>query len=129
MSEKIPKYIELVNWVKEKVESRELKPNQKLYSENELSEMFSMSRQTVRHGISKLEQQGIVERKQGSGTYICGRKSTNNTKTMRIAIVTTYVDCYIFPKVIKDAEKVISEAGYITKLHLPIIPLRGNLQS
>ena len=43
MSEKIPKYIELVNWVKEKVESRELKPNQKLYSENELSEMFSMS--------------------------------------------------------------------------------------
>ncbi|WP_097015578.1 GntR family transcriptional regulator [Anaerocolumna aminovalerica] len=116
MSEKIPKYIELVNWVKEKVESRELKPNQKLYSENELSEMFSMSRQTVRHGISKLEQQGIVERKQGSGTYICGRKSTNNTKTMRIAIVTTYVDCYIFPKVIKDAEKVISEAGYITQI-------------
>lgn len=116
MTEKIPKYIELVNWVKAKVEAKEIKPNEKLYSENELSTMFAMSRQTVRHGISKLEQEGIVERIQGSGTYICGKTIPEREKTMHIAVVTTYVDYYIFPNVIKEIEKSISSAGYITQI-------------
>lgn len=116
MENKVPKYIELVNWVKEKVESKELKAGDKLYSENQLSSMFSMSRQTVRHGISKLEQQGIVERIQGSGTYISSKPAIPRTKTMNIAVVTTYVDRYIFPNVIKEMEKVISDAGYFTQI-------------
>lgn len=116
MTGNIPKYVELVNWVKEKVEAKELKSGDKLYSENELSSMFSMSRQTVRHGISKLEQEGIVERIQGSGTYICNKFKYDNPKTLNIAVVTTYVDRYIFPNVIKEMEKVISGAGYFTQI-------------
>ncbi|ROR30492.1 GntR family transcriptional regulator of arabinose operon [Mobilisporobacter senegalensis] len=116
MTGNIPKYMELVNWVKEKVEAKELKSGDKLYSENELSSMFSMSRQTVRHGISKLEQEGIVERIQGSGTYICNKFKYDNPKTLNIAVVTTYVDRYIFPNVIKEMEKVISGAGYFTQI-------------
>ena len=116
MTGNIPKYVELVNWVKEKVKTKELKPGDKLYSENELSSMFSMSRQTVRHGISKLEQEGIVKRIQGSGTYICEKEAANKPRTFNIAVVTTYVDRYIFPNVIKEMEKVISKAGYFTQI-------------
>lgn len=116
MTGNIPKYIELVNWVKSKIETKELKSGDKLHSENELSSMFSMSRQTVRHGISKLEQEGIVERIQGSGTYICNKVKYDNPKTLNIAVVTTYVDRYIFPNVIKEMEKVISGAGYFTQI-------------
>lgn len=116
MRENIPKYIELVNWVKAKVEAKELKAGDKLNSENELSSIFSMSRQTVRHGISKLEQEGIVERIQGSGTYICNKVKFDNPKTLNIAVVTTYVDRYIFPNIIKELEKVISGAGYFTQI-------------
>ncbi|HHU72550.1 MAG TPA: substrate-binding domain-containing protein [Clostridiales bacterium] len=116
MVNKVPKYMELVNWVKEKIKSKELKSGDKLYSENQLSSMFSMSRQTVRHGISILEQQGIVERIQGSGTYICNKPKAPKAKTMNIAVVTTYVDRYIFPNVIKEMEKVISDAGYFTQI-------------
>lgn len=116
MTGNTPKYIELVNWVKAKVEAKEFRSGDKLYSENELSSMFGMSRQTVRHGISKLEQEGIVERIQGSGTYICNRMKYENPKTMNIAVVTTYVDRYIFPNVIREMEKVISGAGYFTQI-------------
>ena len=116
MIEKVPKYTQLVNWVKTKVETKELKPGDKLFSENQLSSMFSMSRQTVRHGISKLEQEGIVERIQGSGTYICNKVKQDTPRTFNIAVVTTYVDRYIFTNVIKKMEKVISDAGYFTQI-------------
>lgn len=116
MAEKLPKYMEVVKWVKERIESKELNAGDKLYSENQLSSMLSMSRQTIRHGISKLEQAGIVESVQGSGTYITNNKKKKKEKTLNIAVVTTYVDRYIFPSVIKEIERVISEAGFFTQI-------------
>lgn len=120
MLDKKPKYQEIVNWIKSKIASGELNYGDKLLSENQLSMMFSVSRQTVRHGISKLEQEGIVESIQGSGTFICNKKNTDakkpKTKTNNIAVVTTYVDRYIFPNVIREMEKVISSAGYFTQI-------------
>lgn len=38
------KYQKLSNWIKQKIETGEWKSGQKLYSENELSEMFELSR-------------------------------------------------------------------------------------
>lgn len=115
MIKKIPKYMILVNWIKEQVENKVLKPGDKLHSENELSSMFGMSRQTVRHAINLLEKDDIVESHQGSGTYIkekiAGRKSS-----MNIAVITTYVDDYIFPTIIKEIEKVLSKSGYIMQI-------------
>lgn len=116
MAEKLPKYMEVVNWVKERIESEDLKPGDKLESENQLSSILSMSRQTIRHGLSKLEQEGIVESVQGSGTYIFDKENVEKAKTLNIALVTTYVDRYIFPSIIKEVEKVISDAGYFTQI-------------
>ncbi len=70
MKQREAKYIFLVNWIKDRIGTRELRPGEKLYSENELSEMFDLSRQTVRHAIGILEAEGLVERIRGSGTYI-----------------------------------------------------------
>lgn len=117
MKEQIPKYLVLVNWIKDKIESKELNPGEKLYSENELSTMFGMSRQTVRHAISELERENIVERRQGSGTYISNifqKQRIDNT--MNIAVVTTYVDDYIFPSIITGMEDVISKEGYTLQI-------------
>ncbi|NLJ89652.1 MAG: substrate-binding domain-containing protein [Clostridiales bacterium] len=115
MAKELPKYMQLTTWVKELIESKELKKGDKLYSENQLSSMFSMSRQTVRHGIDILEKEGIVERIQGSGTYIKA-DVFDRPKTLNIAVITTYVDRYIFPHIIKEIEKVISKAGFFTQI-------------
>ena len=56
--------MEIVDWVKERLEKKELGPGERLNSENELSELFGLSRQTVRHGIGVLEEEGIVVRRQ-----------------------------------------------------------------
>lgn len=64
--------MELVNWIQDEMIAGQFAPGQKLYSENELKDMFHMSRQTVRHAISILEKEGVLVRKRGSGTYISG---------------------------------------------------------
>lgn len=111
-----PKYLELVGWIREQIETKELGPGRKLYSENTLKEMFGVSRQTVRHAIGILENEGVVRRVRGSGTFINDNRLANLTRRMRVSVVTTYVDGYIFPRTIQGIEDVLLEAGYSVQI-------------
>ena len=108
----------IVDWIQERIERGEFEPGSKLYSENELSEKFNLSRQTVRHAIDVLEQRKLVTRIQGSGTFVSGLKEIRETreKTMNIAVISTYVDSYIFPNIIKGIEKILSLKGYMVQI-------------
>lgn len=115
MAEEKSKYEEIADSIIAEMERGMLKPGDKIYSENELVSMFGVSRQTARHAVSVLESRGIVSRIRGSGTYVNGdghEKEKNRIKTMRIAIMTTYVDEYIFPSMLKEMEGRLSRAGY-----------------
>ncbi len=114
--ERKPKYKEVVDWVKERLEKKELSPGDKLNSENELCELFGLSRQTVRHAIGVLEEEGIVARRQGSGTYISDNRMANLENKTRVAVVTTYVDSYIFPRTIQGIENTLFERGYSVQI-------------
>ncbi len=116
MRQRETKYIRLANWIKEKISSGGLRPGEKLYSENELTEMFDLSRQTVRHAIKLLETEGLVERVRGSGTYIGRRDGAVRKKTMNIAVISTYVDRYIFPSTLQGIVQTLSGAGYMTQI-------------
>lgn len=116
MEKETPKYLELVKWMKEQIETKKLVPGQKMYSENTLKEMFGVSRQTVRHAVGVLENEGMIRRIQGSGTYINDNRLANLTKRMRVSVVTTYVDGYIFPRTIRGIENVLLEAGYSVQI-------------
>lgn len=116
MDKASPKYLELVRWINGQIQEKKLVAGQKMYSENELKKMFGVSRQTVRHAISILEQDGILRRVQGSGTYINDSRLANLAKRMRVAVVTTYVDGYIFPRTIQGIERVLLEAGYSVQI-------------
>ena len=106
------KYERIVSWVQTEIENGALSRGDKLPSENELMERFRVSRQTVRRAMEELTEKGIVEGRRGSGTYV-----TVNTrryaagKEIRIAVMLTYVDTYIFPSIIKGIESVLSSEG------------------
>lgn len=110
----MPKYLELVNWIKEQIEKKELLPGQKMYSENELAVMFHLSRQTVRHAISVLEQENLLYRIRGSGTYISEAQAESHRN--RIALIMTYLDGYIFPRTIQAIENILFKAGYTVQI-------------
>ncbi|RWU11114.1 pyruvate dehydrogenase complex transcriptional repressor PdhR [Pseudidiomarina gelatinasegens] len=48
-----------------------LEAGARLPSERDLAAQFSVSRPSLREAIQKLEARGLVERRQGGGTYVC----------------------------------------------------------
>lgn len=53
--------------------AEELSPGQRLPSENELTQVYDVSRITVRQALASLEEEGVVERRQGRGTFVSDR--------------------------------------------------------
>ena len=60
----------VINYILDKVNQRELKPGEQLPNEREFAEMLGVSRMPIREAFSALSLLGILEAKQGSGTYI-----------------------------------------------------------
>ncbi len=112
-----PKYQLVIDWIKENIESGTLKYGDRIKSEKELSEQFGLSRQTVRRATSELEKDKILTRVQGSGTYIGDRiQGIRHERHMNVAVMSTYIDSYIFPPTLKGIETVLSAHGYTTQL-------------
>lgn len=63
-------YEEVADALLEKIKAGELKPGEKLDSVQALSESFQVSRSAVREALSALKAMGLVDMKQGEGTYI-----------------------------------------------------------
>ncbi len=107
----VAKYQEVIDWIQCQVSSGAIAPGQKIPSENELCSQFNISRQTARHAIGVLVQEGILTAERGSGTYVTDERVRGGERN-RIAVVTTYVDSYIFPKTIQGIETKLRELGY-----------------
>ena len=112
MQETQTKYQVLIHYIQNQIAEGKLSPGDKLPSENELVEQFQISRQTVRKALSVLEEEGAVRRIKGSGTYLNYARRENLEGRNHIALITTYVDSYIFPKTIQGIENALFESGY-----------------
>jgi GntR family transcriptional regulator, arabinose operon transcriptional repressor len=68
-----PKYRVILDGLRERILSGECAQGSRLPSENDLVRRFGVSRMTVVKAIKELQQEGYVERKVGSGTYVKAR--------------------------------------------------------
>lgn len=71
---RIPLYYQLMDIIIEMIEEGNLDPDDKLPSERELCEKYSISRSTVRQAIQELEKDGYIYRIQGKGTFVSPEK-------------------------------------------------------
>jgi GntR family transcriptional regulator len=78
MSEEInkPLYSQIQEYIAEMILTGKLLPDSKIPSEREFSEDLGVSRMTVRKAITELVNEGLLERKHGSGTYVAKPKIT-----------------------------------------------------
>src|SRR5512143_2278562 len=78
MSEEInkPLYSRIQEHIAELILSGKLAPDTKIQSEREYSEDLGVSRMTVRRALTELVNEGLLERKHGSGTYVAKPKVT-----------------------------------------------------
>ncbi|WP_457355118.1 GntR family transcriptional regulator [Sphingomonas sp. UYP23] len=72
-AEGTPLYLQLARSLREHISSGGIDPGSALPSERDLSEMAKLSRVTVRKGIEQLVGEGVLFRKQGSGTFVARR--------------------------------------------------------
>lgn len=114
------KYSMVKNWIKSRVLDGTFEPHQKISSESELMKQFNVSRHTVRLALGDLVNEGLLYKEQGSGTFVSDRLSKPQPITQfnkkNIAIVVTYISDYIFPSIIRGAERVLSKEGYQVSL-------------
>lgn len=66
----IPAYIQIHDQIKSEIDQKIWKIGERLPSERDLAEKFQVSRMTLRQAITLLVEEGVLERRVGSGTFI-----------------------------------------------------------
>lgn len=69
------RHAQISDWILEEINSGRLRTDQKLPSENELSEKFDVSRVTVRRALQTLESNAVIYRSQGLGSFVGDNRS------------------------------------------------------
>lgn len=105
------KYFDLMEDLRGQILEGTIKAGEKLPSENELSAQYEVSRQTVRKALQILQNEGYIYAEHGRGTF-CSEMMRHTKKSRNIAVVTTYLSDYIFPRVIQGIDQVFTEHGY-----------------
>lgn len=68
-----PLYLQIANDIRARINGGEINDDEALPPERELASMTGASRVTIRKAIEKLISEGLLYRKQGSGTYVSAR--------------------------------------------------------
>lgn len=81
-----------------------------LPTEAQLSEQYRVSRQTVRAALSLLREKGLIESRQGSGSYATGLSPDASRNLIPILITSSQE--YIYPHLLTDIRSSLAEKGY-----------------
>src|ERR1700753_4487360 len=78
-----PKYAQVIEELRRRIESGESPPESLLPSEHQLSEEFGIARPTVVRALRVLRQDGWIETQQGKGSFVRGRPALADLETVR----------------------------------------------
>lgn len=102
------KYKEIADDLRRGINSGRYTNEQKLPTEQELTSFYHVSRQTIRQSLSLLLQEGLIEKRQGSGTYLSSRVLSPASVSNRIAVLTPFANDATFPSMLWDIQSVFS---------------------
>lgn len=120
LESEIPLYAQLMGIIQRTITSGALKVGDLLPSETELCKEFDVSRNTVRQAIGALEEEGLVVRKRGKGTFVTDpnarRKGVQYSFTTEISKMgktpsSTLVDFAVITPSLRIAELMGLEKG------------------
>jgi len=104
------KYETLSKQLTEQIAENLLRGITALPTETQLAAQYHVSRQTVRAALSLLKSKGLIESRQGSGSYATGLSPDLNQNQIPILIASNQE--YIYPHLLADIRHTLSEKGY-----------------
>lgn len=102
------KYKEIAALLRQQILSGIYPPDSLLPTEQQLCAIHDVSRQTIRAALQNLVDEGLIQRRQGSGSRVLDPQQFPELPQRTIAIITTNITDYIFPGVLREAEAVLS---------------------
>ncbi len=117
MSSDIPLYAQLVGIIKRHISSGTLAVGDLLPSEAELCRSLDISRNTVRQAIGDLEDEGLVVRKRGKGTFVADPNT--NRRGVRYSFTTEVSSLGKVPSsTLVDFDLVVADSELCRKMEL-----------
>jgi GntR family transcriptional regulator of arabinose operon len=104
-----PKYFQIKEYLLKYFKEKNVKENERIPSENELLDIFKVSRNTVRQALDILERDGVVYKEQGKGTFFSKNRPKKNFLIGVISLATTN---YIYIDIINGIEEYCHENKY-----------------
>ena len=114
----LPLYHQLKAFISERIESGEWFAGRRLPTELEFATEFSVSRTTVRQAMQLLENEGLIERIQGKGTFVGRPKIAQNLASMATLAAWLTSPGSVAELALQSLEKVTASAGVAAKLDL-----------
>ncbi len=78
-------YFQVKEAIKEYIRENNLRPGEQLFSEQQMMKMYGVSRITLRRALDELEQEGVIYKIHGKGSYVA---------TMRIKAQLSYLSSF-----------------------------------
>lgn len=113
-----PLYIQIESYLIDLINSKKVLPNQKLPTEQELAELFGVSRITSKRALVELERGGLIYRVRGSGSFVSPRKQKRNKDNKMVAIVLPFSSSMgRIIDTIKGATEYLEQQGHYLSVH------------
>lgn len=104
-------YEEIADTLLESIKSGELKPGEKLDSVQQLAESFQVGRSAVREALTSLRAMGLIEMRQGEGTYVKSFEAAGIAFPLQRALLMSHNDLTNLMEVRKILETGIAAAA------------------
>lgn len=85
----------------------------RLPSEHMICQTYGVSRQTVRQALQLLTEEGLIEKRKGSGSFSTGLAAAQNN----IAVMVSFEEEYIYPALLSDLKSMLRNKGYSVKIY------------
>jgi len=107
-----PKYLQLKEALLRYLADEHYQADQKLPTEHALIGQFHVSRGTIRQALAELENEGVVYKIQGSGTFFSGNMGSDREQSHLLGVVTPMISHYIYPRIIQGITDAAQQSRY-----------------
>jgi GntR family transcriptional regulator, arabinose operon transcriptional repressor len=108
-----PKYQQICDHLYAEIRSGRLAPGDALPTEASLGQTLGMSRNTVRQALGKLEDDGVIQRIQGRGTFVTTEQQRHSRQKLDvIALIAPQLREGFYPSLVAGFERSCSDAQH-----------------
>lgn len=113
-----PLYIQIIDYLINLINSKKILPDQKLPSEQELADLFGVSRITSKRALVELEREGLIYRIRGSGSFVSPQNPARDKDNKMLAFVLPFNSSVgRTMDTIKGATEYLKIRGYYLSIH------------